>query len=84
MNHVNRAPSDTDGPDGPDLDEARLAELQTLVSESSLRPTPFAGDTCMACEYYLDESQGLSYCWHPKLRILVDRDWWCQWFEERE
>ena len=23
----------------------------------------------------------ISYCWHPKLRILVGAEWWCQWWD---
>jgi hypothetical protein len=26
----------------------------------------------------------ISYCWHPKLRILVGGPWWCQWWEKTE
>ena len=26
----------------------------------------------------------LAYCWHPKLRILVGGNWWCQWWEKTE
>jgi hypothetical protein len=34
------------------------------------------------CLYYLDNDSDLSYCWHPKIRVLVGTDWWCQWWEE--
>ena len=27
-------------------------------------------------------TKDLSYCWHPKVRILVGGNWWCQWWEE--
>jgi len=23
----------------------------------------------------------ISSCWHPKLRVLVGGQWWCQWWE---
>jgi hypothetical protein len=76
-----RGPSEGDGPG--DEDEAALARLTELVSGVTLRATPVAGSACSGCEYYLEEGAGFSYCWHPGLRILVSKDWWCQWFEER-
>ena len=33
---------------------------------------------------YLDTDEKIAYCWHPKLRILVGTDWWCQWWEKIE
>jgi len=32
--------------------------------------------------YYLENTADISYCWHPKLRILVGGTWWCQWWEK--
>ena len=32
--------------------------------------------------YYLENTADVSYCWHPKLRILVGENWWCQWWEK--
>jgi hypothetical protein len=77
----NGAPPVAGGPN--DEDEAVLARLQKLVSDVSLHAAPVAGNACSGCEYYLEEDAGLSYCWHPSLRILVSKGWWCQWYEER-
>ena len=33
---------------------------------------------------YIEPDQKISYCWHPKLRILVGGQWWCQWWEKIE
>jgi hypothetical protein len=79
------APQDQGGtlPEPSVEDEAKLAEIQRTITDTSLRATPFGTDACSGCEYYLDESQPFAYCWHPKLRILVSKDWWCQWYEER-
>jgi hypothetical protein len=74
-------PPEAGGPG--DDDEAALARLAKFVSDVSLRAAPVAGSACSGCEYFLEEGAGLSYCWHPSLRILVSKDWWCQWFEER-
>ena len=35
-------------------------------------------------EDYLNPDETLSYCWHPKLRILVGGPWWCQRWEKAE
>jgi hypothetical protein len=79
-----QAEAGTAQPDGPgDEDEARVAALTKMASEVSLRGAPVAGNACQGCEYYLEEGAAFSYCWHPSLRILVSRDWWCQWYEER-
>ena len=32
--------------------------------------------------YYLENTAEISYCWHPKVRILVGENWWCQWWEK--
>ena len=68
----------------PEVDEARFAEVQRLIRIAALRPTPIEDDRCGNCLYYLDPSEGLAYCWHEKLGILVDAGWWCHFFETRE
>jgi hypothetical protein len=42
---------------------------------------PAAPSNAENCRYYLENTAGVSYCWHPKLRILVGAAWWCQWWE---
>jgi hypothetical protein len=37
------------------------------------------GDTHVPRRY---ADKDISYCWHPKRRILVGGAWWCQWWEE--
>lgn len=68
----------------PEVDEARFGEVQRLIKITALRSTPIEDDRCAGCMYYLDPSEGLAYCWHEKLGILVDADWWCHYFETRE
>ena len=43
---------------------------------------PSGNEKCDNCLYYLENTADISYCWHPKLRILVGADWWCQWWEK--
>jgi len=57
-------------------------KLQALAKDSVLRGHPYGDERCKNCLYYLDVDESISYCWHPKLRILVGEDWWCQWWEE--
>ena len=58
------------------------AELKTRVEAADLWPESTNEDRCDNCRYYLEPYNDLSYCWHPKLRILVGGNWWCQWWEE--
>jgi len=46
-----------------------------------LRGHPSGDERCDNCLYYLENTAEISYCWHPKLRILVGGPWWCQWWE---
>ena len=43
---------------------------------------PQGEEKCENCRYYLEPTAEVSYCWHPKLRILVGDSWWCQWWEK--
>jgi hypothetical protein len=47
-----------------------------------LKGKPSGAEKCESCRYYLEPHKDISYCWHPKLRILVGDQWWCQWWEE--
>lgn len=69
-------------PEPTELDEARHHELQILAEDAVLRGHPRSDEKCQNCLYYLDVDSDISYCWHPKLRILVGGEWWCQWWEE--
>lgn len=69
-------------PEPDEIDEARSMELRHLSANAVLRAT-FSGDArCENCLYYLENTADISYCWHPKLRILVGANWWCQWWEK--
>jgi hypothetical protein len=77
----------TESPDLPlpeptQEDERKNRELQHLVEDSVLKGKPYGDEKCGNCLYYLDNDSDISYCWHPKIRILVGDEWWCQWWEE--
>jgi hypothetical protein len=64
------------------IDEERSLALQVLSSEAGLRNTDRMVDECCEnCQFYLENTANISYCWHPKLRILVGSDWSCAWWE---
>jgi len=68
-------------PEPKEIDETRSMELRHLSANAMLRGRPSGDQRCENCLYYLENTADLSYCWHPKLRILVGADWWCQWWE---
>jgi hypothetical protein len=72
-----------DLPEPTAVDEEKARELQHLVEDAVLKPRPYGDEKCRVCLYYLDTDQEFSYCWHPKIRILVSGEWWCQWWEEQ-
>jgi hypothetical protein len=68
-------------PEPKEIDEKLAIELGHMVENNVLRGHPSGEEKCENCRYYLESYKDLSYCWHPKLRILVGGDWWCQWWE---
>lgn len=65
----------------PTVDEERSTELRQLSSDAVLSANPAGDARCDDCVYYLEPTADLSYCWHPKLRILVGARWQCQWWD---
>jgi len=63
------------------IDEVRALELRHLADDAVLGAVPNGSEPCDNCFFYLNPDAEISYCWHPKLRILVGRSWWCQWWE---
>ena len=70
-------------PEPKEIDEKLAIELRHLAENAVLKATPqHGGEKCQTCLYYLEDSAEISYCWHPKLRVLVGSEWWCQWWEK--
>lgn len=69
-------------PEPKEIDEKRAMELRFLMEDAILRAKPNGEEHCRNCLYYLNPDEEMTYCWHPKLRILVGGDWWCQWWEK--
>ncbi len=71
-------------PEPKEIDEKKSMELRHLAEDAVLRGSPSGEELCGNCRYYLNADESISYCWHPKLRILVGGEWWCQWWEKIE
>jgi hypothetical protein len=69
-------------PEPKEIDEKLSLELRHLAEDAILRGRPNGEEECSNCMYYLNPDDDLSYCWHPKIRILVGAAWWCQWWEK--
>ena len=63
------------------IDEQRSMELRHLSTEAGLRGSPSGDARCEECVYYLENTAEISYCGHPRLRILVGAAWSCAWWE---
>ena len=57
--------------------DGRELDVPRLMADGSGKLTP--PTMIQACE--LAKTDVPHYCWHPKLRILVGAQWWCQWWE---
>ena len=69
-------------PEPKEVDEKLSIQLKHLADDAVLRARPNGEERCDNCLYYLNPDDKISYCWHPKLRILVGDQWWCQWWEK--
>ena len=68
-------------PTPAEIDETRSMELRSIATHAVLRGSPTGNKQCENCVFYLENTADISYCWHPRLRILVGASWWCQWWE---
>ena len=67
-------------PEPEEIDEKISLELRILSDDAHLKGRATGDERCDNCISYLEPTADISYCWHPKLRILVGADWWCQWW----
>jgi len=71
------ADDDLPKPEPKEIDEKLALQLKQPREDSVLKGQPYGDERCDNCLYYLNPDDKLSYCWHPKLRILVGGNWWC-------
>ncbi|HEY7955595.1 MAG TPA: hypothetical protein VII38_09890 [Polyangia bacterium] len=69
-------------PEPKEIDEKLSIQLRHLADDAVLRGQPNGEERCDNCLYYIEPEKKISYCFHPKLRILVGGEWWCQWWEK--
>ena len=62
-------------PEPKEIDEKLSIELRHLSENAVLRGYPSGEEQCDNCLYYLENTAEISYCWHPKLSVLVSADW---------
>ena len=72
---------DIPAPEPKEIDEQNWVVLGHLIDNEVLRGNPQGDERCDNCLFYMDPSKDISYCWHPRVRILVGDRWWCQWWE---
>jgi len=72
---------DIPAPEPKEIDEQNWVVLGHLIDNEVLKGRPVGDERCDNCLYYMDTSKEISYCWHPRVRILVGDQWWCQWWE---
>ncbi len=68
-------------PEPKQVDEKLALQLRHLAEDAVLKGQPYGDERCANCLFYAERDRKLSYCWHPKLRILVGEAWWCHWWE---
>ena len=74
--------SDATAPLEPQVEDETISmDLRRLSADAGLKGMPAGDQRCENCAFYLEETADISYCWHPRLRILVGAEWWCGWWE---
>ena len=76
------ADDDLPKPEPKEVDEKLALQLSHMMEDNVLKGQPYGDEKCGNCLYYLNTDEKIAYCWHPKLRILVGTEWWCQWWEK--
>jgi hypothetical protein len=76
------ADDDLPVPEPKEIDEKNALLLRHLAEDATLKGQPYGEERCDNCLFYLEHDAKIAYCWHPKLRILVGGNWWCQWWEK--
>ncbi len=53
-------------------------ELQKRIEEADLWPESTNDDRCDNCAYYRELREGIGYCAHQQLDMVVGGPWWCK------
>jgi hypothetical protein len=55
-----------------------LSELKTRVETVDLWPASTNDDRCDNCRYYRLIKEGIGYCAHREVDMVVGGPWWCK------
>lgn len=58
-----------------------LGELKTRVENVDLWPSSTNDDRCDNCRYYKLIKEGIGYCAHRDVDMVVGGPWWCKLWE---
>jgi hypothetical protein len=53
-------------------------ELKKRVEDADLWPESTNADRCDNCRYYIELREGIGYCAHRQLDMVVGSPWWCK------
>jgi hypothetical protein len=61
------------------------ADLKKRVEDVDLWPESTNEDQCDNCRYYQELREGIGYCGHREVDMVVGAQWWCKlWAPNRE
>jgi hypothetical protein len=62
-----------------------VQELKSRVEQTDLWPESTNEDQCDNCLYYRELREGIGYCAHREVDMVVGAPWWCRlWTPNRE
>ncbi|MPZ48020.1 MAG: hypothetical protein GEU75_01685 [Dehalococcoidia bacterium] len=62
-----------------------VQELKVRVEQADLWPESTNDDHCDNCRFYMEIKEGIGYCAHRDVDMVVGAPWWCKlWAANRE
>jgi hypothetical protein len=62
-----------------------LNDLKARAEQADLWPESTNDDRCDNCRYYMEMKEGIGYCVHAEVDMVVGGPWWCKfWAPNRE
>ena len=56
-------------------------ELKKRVEDVDLWPESTNEDQCDNCRYYMELREGIGYCAHREVDMVVGAPWWCKLYQ---
>ena len=57
-----------------------VEELKARVESADLWPESTNDDHCDNCRYYSELREGIGYCAHREVEMVVGGPWWCKFW----